>query len=236
MYNAKVFATRLKQLREEKGWNQDQLADKLRLTRTSIINYESGKRTPNIEIFSGFQNVFDVDYEYLTGESEYRMLPEAQRIANQYDEILLTIHHLPLEQQEKMLILFKKLSKLGLHDDMDIHFEEISVFQAVINTLNAYTEIADKYSLCLKDIRTAIGGLKYSTFPKIKNQEGKIISKRNFIDYLSYEFTELVDTQFEDKKSKTNSLRQDLIDTQSKLIYKLQFHLHGKVTNMDDLD
>ena len=40
---------RLKNLREQKGMTQTELADLINVTKVSVCCYESGKRTPSLE-------------------------------------------------------------------------------------------------------------------------------------------------------------------------------------------
>lgn len=59
------FAERLKELREEKGLSQTQLADEIEISRGSISFYENGERTPDIEVFDRICEYFDVSYDYM---------------------------------------------------------------------------------------------------------------------------------------------------------------------------
>ncbi len=53
----------LKELRIEKGLTQEQVAEKLFLTRQAISAYESGKRQPSIDILMKLAQVYEVDVE-----------------------------------------------------------------------------------------------------------------------------------------------------------------------------
>lgn len=64
--------TNLKELRIEKGFTQEQVADKIGLTRQAISGYESGKRQPGIDILMELAKIYEVDFEdilYGTKES-----------------------------------------------------------------------------------------------------------------------------------------------------------------------
>ena len=43
------FSEKLKQLRQNKKWTQDELAEKLFISRTAISKWESGRGFPSIE-------------------------------------------------------------------------------------------------------------------------------------------------------------------------------------------
>lgn len=54
-------------LRKRQGLTQQQLADKLNMSRSSIGMYETGKREPEIEVLEAFADFYNVDMNTLTG-------------------------------------------------------------------------------------------------------------------------------------------------------------------------
>lgn len=73
----KDFSDILKELRKEKGMNQEELAEELNLTRQTISNYERKERVPNKETFEKIADYFNVDMNYLYGKSSVRNAYEA---------------------------------------------------------------------------------------------------------------------------------------------------------------
>lgn len=65
-----TFATRLKQLRKERGWSQDILAERLEISRSAVGNYETGIREPSFEMLETIADLFNVDMDFLTGRTE----------------------------------------------------------------------------------------------------------------------------------------------------------------------
>lgn len=63
------FAERLKELREEKGLTQSQLANELdgQITRSAIGLWEKRKRTPSLETAIVLAIYFNVTLDYLAG-------------------------------------------------------------------------------------------------------------------------------------------------------------------------
>ena len=57
--------TMIKVLRTEKGMNQEQLAEKLQVTRQAVSNWETGKTQPDIETLTRMAEVFGVSVEKL---------------------------------------------------------------------------------------------------------------------------------------------------------------------------
>ena len=64
------FSKRLIQLREQRGITQQELADKLKITRQSLSLYEKAERTINIELLARIADFFNVSTDYLLGMDE----------------------------------------------------------------------------------------------------------------------------------------------------------------------
>ena len=60
-----AFPEKLKALRLENGLTQDELGEKLYLSRTSISNYEQGKFEPNIETMIVISDLFNITTDEL---------------------------------------------------------------------------------------------------------------------------------------------------------------------------
>lgn len=60
-----MFNERLKELREDRGLTQDQLASELNVSRSQISNYETGKFEPDIETLIFLADFFNVSLDYL---------------------------------------------------------------------------------------------------------------------------------------------------------------------------
>lgn len=61
------FGERLKHLRKEKGILQSQLAERLSVTRALISAYESGTKSPSIDMLIKLSRSFHVTTDYLLG-------------------------------------------------------------------------------------------------------------------------------------------------------------------------
>lgn len=66
------FSDRLKQLRNEKGLLQRELAEHLKLSRVAITQYENGNRVPDQEIINKIADYFGVSLDYLMGKTDIR--------------------------------------------------------------------------------------------------------------------------------------------------------------------
>ena len=61
---------RLKELREEQGLTQKQLAEKLNLNSVTYLHYEKSQREPPLAVLVEMAKFFDVTVDYLLGISE----------------------------------------------------------------------------------------------------------------------------------------------------------------------
>ena len=64
-----IIATRLKELRKEKGYTQNQVAIYCDITEKAYQNYELKTREPKIEILIRIADFFEVSLDYLVGRT-----------------------------------------------------------------------------------------------------------------------------------------------------------------------
>ncbi len=85
------FKDRLKQLREQKGMTQDDLAQRLQITKSAVSGWERGERHPRFDMLDEVADIFDCDINYLLGNSDeqkpYPRYPEDESIARTEREI-----------------------------------------------------------------------------------------------------------------------------------------------------
>ena len=67
-----MFYERLKQLRNELGITQDDLAIKLNISRTTYANWEANRAEPNIDMLIRLANFFGVSIDYICGKTNVR--------------------------------------------------------------------------------------------------------------------------------------------------------------------
>lgn len=59
------FARNLKGLRKKRDWSQQELADKVGVSKQSIFNYENGKKTPSRDTVAKLAQVLKVSQDFL---------------------------------------------------------------------------------------------------------------------------------------------------------------------------
>ena len=65
-----MFSQNLQKLRSEKNLSQEQLADKIGVSRQTISAWESGKASPELDKITAISKLFSVSIDELVGEIE----------------------------------------------------------------------------------------------------------------------------------------------------------------------
>ena len=76
------FNEKLQQLRKQNNLTQEQLAEKLYVSRTAISKWESGKGYPNIESLKSLSKLFSVSIDDLLSGEELISLAETENRSN----------------------------------------------------------------------------------------------------------------------------------------------------------
>lgn len=67
-----AFSSRLRQLRNDAGITQDELAKIIGVSKSSVNMYERGEREPGFETMEAIADYFNVDMDYLYGRSDVK--------------------------------------------------------------------------------------------------------------------------------------------------------------------
>ena len=74
------FHIKLQELRKQKGYTQEQLAEKLHVSRTAVSKWESGRGYPNLESLKAISKLFSITVdELLSGEELMEAASEEQK-------------------------------------------------------------------------------------------------------------------------------------------------------------
>lgn len=65
-----IFCKRIKELRQEMGLTQKQLAEKLQTSNSSVCDWEKGRSEPDLQTLGCIARVFGVSVDYLLGNAE----------------------------------------------------------------------------------------------------------------------------------------------------------------------
>ena len=64
-YNPDDVRMRIRDLRKELGWTQEELAEKTNVSWNTIAKIECGLRNPSVDLIIAFTEVFDTTIDYL---------------------------------------------------------------------------------------------------------------------------------------------------------------------------
>ena len=56
---------KIAQLRNDNNWSQEELAEKLNVSRQSVSKWESGQAKPDLDKIIALSDIFDVSTDYL---------------------------------------------------------------------------------------------------------------------------------------------------------------------------
>jgi transcriptional regulator with XRE-family HTH domain len=71
-----MFSERLKSLRKASGLLQQDMADKIGITKSAYGYYEQGKTIPDVITARKIADILDVSVDYLLGNSDFKKPPE----------------------------------------------------------------------------------------------------------------------------------------------------------------
>jgi len=62
-----TLGERLKELRKRNNWTQQEIAEKLKITRSAYAHYEKNRKTPTIETLKMLADIYQTSIDYLVG-------------------------------------------------------------------------------------------------------------------------------------------------------------------------
>ena len=114
-----TFGDQLSKARKEKEFTQEELAEKLNLSRQTILRWEKNQVFPDISNLKAVAQVLDVSFDYLLGEDKINKVPSSK--LNLIDvlvgkEARLVIYEESLDNY--LTIYDKKCLVLDIEEDM----------------------------------------------------------------------------------------------------------------------
>lgn len=101
---SKEIGQKIKDLRHAKRLTQEELAHKVKITRSTISNYEIGRRTPHLKELQKIAKVLGVGLDYFgisKKDEAFDLLARAKKVFNNPD--------VSIEKKEKLYQEFMKL-------------------------------------------------------------------------------------------------------------------------------
>ena len=137
MSKLEITGERLRELRNENDWTQQDLANKLDVSKSSYGYYEKGDRNLNASILLKLSKIFGVSIDYLLGISDY---PET---SEHYLEKLsgLNINKELLKDEETVAILNKIFY---LSEDADMTKNKLKALLNVFHSFKHYVILSSE--------------------------------------------------------------------------------------------
>lgn len=141
-----MFSDKLKNLRKQAKMSQEQLAEKLNVSRQAVTKWETNAGTPDIVNLSAIANLFHLSLDELL-DNEYR---ESQR-----DYMFESITEYDIEAKEKLVIFIYLPLQYVMNVEISNHTEQLEIInfnaesleysgkvkQVLINTVNTHLEL-----------------------------------------------------------------------------------------------
>jgi transcriptional regulator with XRE-family HTH domain len=141
-----MIAQRMRRLRVEKHWTQEDLAKQLNMAISTISGYENGSRRPDIETLIRLSDLFEVSVDYLIGRSNQTQDLTADATVDTDNEIATTIDLTDLHRLERLSLLLDE-QPLTVEDKqymLAIIREKRNAQRRQATPTNTKTDIADE--------------------------------------------------------------------------------------------
>jgi transcriptional regulator with XRE-family HTH domain len=112
------FGKKMREIREDRKWTLEEMAEKLGTTKQALSKYERGERTPKITVAARFAEILGIPLRELVGaESDEKYTEFGNEIRKRTDELktiearLLAqgVDSMPKEQREQALAIMKTI-------------------------------------------------------------------------------------------------------------------------------
>lgn len=117
------FKDRVKELRRNRGWSQQDFASKIGIVQSVVAGYESGKKTASPDKLIEIAKLFGVSLDYLLGMSDEKIIYDSNGQVKEPDLIYLTnlvrpkLNGIPVtDEQWKMITTFLGMVVKNLED------------------------------------------------------------------------------------------------------------------------
>ena len=92
-------------LRTSKGLNQEEIANELGVSKSSVAMWETGKRLPSPELFEQIADYFNVDIDYLYGRTDIKRKYLFDEFGDEY-----------IRANMRLLTYYNKLNEFGKNE------------------------------------------------------------------------------------------------------------------------
>ena len=112
------FSDTLKKLREKNKLTQEQLAEKLMISKATVSHYEQGINKPNLDTIIKLAEIFDVSVDYLLGRTSvstpFSSLKKSFTSEISLDDFITMLLSLDEQQQNDLIT---QMEYIRFHND-----------------------------------------------------------------------------------------------------------------------
>lgn len=141
-----TLSERLKDIRKFKGYTQQEMADFLGISKSSLNNYEQGIRKPNIEILELIADKLNYPMEYLMGKYEEINCPICHTTFNPLDKNSVKEHDF---KHYKAILKLKSQANHKIEQELNRQYD--LVIQLAETDNKFYNLIMDYMSLTTQE-------------------------------------------------------------------------------------
>ena len=168
------FNENLKYLRKKEGLTQEQLAEKLNVSRQAVTKWESGKALPDIENLKEIAYIFSVSIDSLVEDIGSK---RTNKIKKKIDDIGYFIFAI-------LFIIMTQALSIGNFINQVINNEDIVIVSFIIMAIMGFIIFILLIKLYLKDTSEKI--LDMTQTEKGKKERKKYILKKSYIEIISW--------------------------------------------------
>lgn len=106
-----ILADKIMQMRKQAGWSQEELADKMEVSRQSVSKWESGMSVPDLNKILKLSELFEVSTDYLLKDEMEEAEPTAIVSRDTFGEETEPMRSISMNEAEAYLNLTEKTSR-----------------------------------------------------------------------------------------------------------------------------
>ncbi len=131
------FGENLKRIREEKGYTQQTLADRLFVTRQAVSRWEGGSRYPDLMTAKKMSQFLEVSLDDLLSDEDMKQYPERNAIMDNAVAKQLQVILIAIAFMSSLALSIIYLSNYFIHDTYDTYVisSESEMFKCILLTI-----------------------------------------------------------------------------------------------------
>lgn len=108
----KILGARIKKVRQDKSMSQDDLSEKINISRTSIVNIEQGRQKPPLHVIYKLADVLDIEpHDLLPTLTELKDQPSSSKLDATTLDMVDKKTEGNTEARRKLLEVIKQIEK-----------------------------------------------------------------------------------------------------------------------------